>query len=77
MFVSAISVNDDIGYRMSNRVAYSNPKPAETVGDTAFNSLTSKKTFAQKSTPRVFDSINQWQNFCHQRILGSKLDVIA
>ena len=25
----------------------------------------------------VFDSINQWQAFCHRQILGGKLDIIA
>ncbi len=77
MFVSAKSVNDNIGYRMSSRSAYVSVNPTEATGETAFNSLTSKRSSNQKNTPMVFDSINQWQNFCHQRILGEKLNVIA
>lgn len=49
--------------------------------DTSFNSLTpfftTKKTSGQEDLKQVYDNINEWKNFCHKQILGSKLNVIA
>ena len=77
MQVSAINAQMDNGYNMSNNIVYN--RYGE-IKDTSFNSLTpytSKKTVSADKLPYVFDSVNQWKNFCHQRILGGKLDVIA
>lgn len=79
MQVSAINVNTN-GYNMSNSIGLYNNRYNEQIGDTSFNSLTpyiSKKTAPVEKLPMVFDSVNQWKNFCHQRILGEKLNVIA
>lgn len=79
MQVSAINMNND-GYNMSNSMYIYNNRYNELIGDTSFNSLTSytsKKTASTEKLPIVFDSVNQWKNFCHQRILGEKLNIIA
>ncbi len=80
MLVSAISVKNTNGYNMSNNMPFYNSRSNETIGDTAFNSLTpytSKKAVPAEKLPVVFDNINEWQNFCHKQILGGKLNVIA
>ena len=78
MQVSAINVNNN-GYNMTNSI-YFNNRYNDQIGDTSFNSLTpytSKKSAPAEKLPMVFDSVNQWKNFCHQRILGEKLNIIA
>jgi hypothetical protein len=81
MQVSAINVQNGNGYNMSNSIPNYNNRYNEPIGDTSFNSLTpysnNKKSISSDKLPIVFDSVNQWKNFCHQRILGSKLNVIA
>lgn len=76
MLVSAISTNHyskvwDYNIKENN--------DSDTAGDTTFNSLTpySRKTNTEKGKKQVFDSINEWKNFCHSQILKGKLDVIA
>ena len=80
MQVSAINAQSDNGYNMTNNIIAYNNRYTEAVRDTSFNSLTpysSKKTSSEEKLPFVFDSVNQWKNFCHQRILGGKLNIIA
>lgn len=80
MLVSAISMNTNNGYKVSSNMPFYNSRSNETIGDTAFNSLTpyaSKKNVSSDKLPQVFDNINEWQNFCHNQILGGKLNVIA
>ena len=77
MQVSAININTN-GYNMSNSIVYN--RYNDQIGDTSFNSLTSyatRKSAPSERLPIVFDSVNQWKNFCHQRILGEKLNIIA
>jgi len=79
MQVSAINTQYDNGYNMTNNIAIYNRYNDKNF-DTSFNSLTpytSKKGVSSDKLPYVFDSVNQWKNFCHQRILGGKLNVIA
>ena len=80
MQVSAITQNDN-GYNMTNSINQVNGRYKEQIGDTSFNSLTpynsNKRQFSTAKMPIVFDSVNQWKNFCHQRILGGKLNIIA
>ena len=79
MQVSAINAQSNNGYNMTNSMKVYNNR-FDQIGDTSFNSLTpytSKKAVPEDKLPYVFDSVNQWKNFCHQRILGRKLDVIA
>lgn len=79
MQVSAISAHGNDGYNMTNRISAYN-RSNEQIGETSFNSLTpyiSKKNSSDEKLPYVFDSVNQWKNFCHQRILGGKLNIIA
>ena len=79
MQVSAITQNDN-GYNMSNSINQIS-RYNEQIGDTSFNSLipynSNKRSASTEKLPIVFDSVNQWKNFCHQRILGGKLDIIA
>ena len=52
---------------------------SDIVSDTTFNALTpfSKRISAERSKKQIFDSINEWKNFCHSQILKGKLDIIA
>lgn len=80
MLVSAISRNYNGGYKMSSNMPFYNSRSNETIGDTAFNSLTpytNKKSVPTEELPQVFDNINEWKNFCHKQILGGNLNVIA
>ncbi len=80
MQVSAINVQSGSGYNMSNNINTNNSRHNELVGDTSFNSLTpynSKKVTPADKLPMVFDSVNQWKSFCHHRIVGEKLNIIA
>ena len=82
MQVSAISVQNNNGFMMSNSIGlYNNRFNEQQVADTSFNSLNpyinSKKNSSVENGPMVFDSINQWKNFCHRQILGEKLNIIA
>ena len=80
MQVSAINAQCENGYNMTNKLANYNSRYIDFNRDTSFNSLTpysSKKATSEEKLPYVFDSVNQWKNFCHQRILGGKLNIIA
>ena len=80
MLVSAISVNRNNGYYMSSNMPFYNNRSNETIGDTSFNSLTpysNKKTVTAEKLPQVYDNINEWRNFCHNQILGKKLNTIV
>ncbi len=80
MLVSAISVNRNKGYNMSSNMPFYNNRSNETIGDTAFNSLTpytNRKSVSEDRLPQLFDNINEWQNFCHKQILGGKLNTLA
>ena len=53
---------------------------AEQIGDTAFNSLTpytNKVNESKNKLPEIYNNINEWKSFCHDRIMGKKLDIIA
>ena len=41
------------------------------------NKIDALQVLPNKNNNNVFDSINQWQAFCHKQILGGKLDIIA
>ena len=81
MLVSAISVNNNKqGYNMSGNDNSFNSPFKNYISDTAFNSLTpysNKKTVSSEKLPKIFDEINEWQDFCHKQMLGQKLNVIA
>lgn len=80
MLVSAISMNHTKGFCMSGSKTYNN-RSNETIGDTSFNSLTpytsNKKAASADNLKQVYANINEWQNFCHNQIIGSKFNVIA
>ena len=77
MLVSAISTS-----HYSNVWNYNILKSndGDNVGDTTFNSLTpysNKRASLEKNRKQVFESINEWKNFCHAQISKGKLDIIA
>jgi len=80
MQVSAINAQGgNYSNNANNPVVYNNRINAQ-IGDASFNSFTSstyKKSVSEEKLPYVFDSVNQWKSFCHQRILGGKLNIIA
>ena len=79
MQISAISMQSNNGNNMLNNINMYKSRIYENK-DTSFNSwnpYTSKKSTQNDNMPMVFDSVNQWKNFCHHRILGEKLNVIA
>ena len=53
-------------------------KKCENSADTSFNSTQpTQKKIQDKKLNEIYDSINEWKNFCHEQILGGKLDIIA
>lgn len=72
MLVSAISSNSC--QTVSN--ATNKAKNTDCHTDTAFNSLNSRKLVNEKQN-NLFDSINEWKNFCHSQIEKGKFDIIA
>ena len=80
MLVSAISVNHNQNYNLSANMPFYNNRGNEAINDTSFNSLTpyaNRKAVSTDKLPQVMDNINEWKNFCHNRIVGGKLNVIA
>ena len=78
MQVSAISKCDNVGFDMKSSVPYYTNKLSES--DTSFNSLAPysvSRSARQDRTAKLFENINEWQNFCEDRIVGKKLDIIA
>ncbi|MBR6127587.1 hypothetical protein IKQ21_07885 [bacterium] len=76
MIVSAISMSEGL----YNSLPFSYNKQIDQIGDTSFNSLspfTTRKSQQHEKLSKVYENINEWQNFCHNRILGQKLNVIA
>jgi len=80
MLVSAISANHNrtMGLK-SAPYAFVNARGNDNTGDAAFNSLTSyaKRTDLDNKIPRLYDSINEWKNFCHHQIINGNLDIIV
>lgn len=77
MLVSAISMCDT---NINNTVPFYLSKKSDNIADTAFNSLTpytTKKTNSIENTPAMYDNIDKWQSFCHDRLLGNKLNILA
>lgn len=76
MQVSAISANTfHLGYNAINPVV----KCAEVSRETSFNSLTSvqRPVPQEEEMTKLYNSINKWKYFCHEQILGGKLNIIA
>lgn len=72
MRVSAISMNY---YR-----AYYNQKINSRGNDNTEISKTNSSNPSQKNNDnkeKIFESINEWKNFCHSQIEQGKLDIIA
>ena len=77
MLVSAISVANGNNYNMSSSMPYYGIRNIEKADETVFNSLAPFKGIRQDKEVQLFDHINEWQNFCHKKILGQKLDIMA
>ena len=69
MLVSAISENF---YQVPKKVDSVAPvRKNDNFGETMFNSLiTPNKKSVSIEKLCLFESINEWKNFCHQKILG-------
>lgn len=77
MLVSAISLANGNSFNMSSNVPYYGIRNVDKDDETVLNSFAPFKGIQQDKTSQIFDKINEWQNFCHQRILGQKLDIMA
>ena len=77
MLVSAVSAN----HFQSNKIAEVNiknePTQPENNGELSFNSYALSKKGSSIEKLSLYDSINEWKDFCHKQILSGKLDVIA
>ena len=77
MLISAISANIITPNTRVNPSAKISKKN-ENTADTSFNSTQpNQKKIQDKKLSEIYDSINEWKNFCHEQILGGKLDIIA
>ena len=74
MLVSAISES-----LYSNNVVSSkmNASKIDAVKESGFYSLSPQRKTTEIEKLALYDSINEWKNFCHNRILKGKLDIIA
>lgn len=78
MLISAISSNIIAPNTKINPISKVNRKNYENLADTSFNSTQSvPKNKQDKKLNEIYDSINEWKYFCHEQILGGKLDIIA
>ena len=76
MLVSAISENFYQAPKIENKNTL--VRRSDSAFETVFNSLTTpNKKSASIEKLCLYESINEWKNFCHQKILGGNLDVIA
>ena len=77
MLISAISANIVTPNTKVTPCTKVNKK-YENTADTSFNSTRPTQKKAQdKKLNEIYASINEWKNFCHEQILGGKLDIIA
>ena len=72
MLVSAISANNNTFF--NTRV---NSRGGEAYTETALSFLNSNSQSTSNKQSKLFDSINEWKNFCHKQIEQGKFDVIA
>ena len=79
MLVSAISVNRNCVYNLSNNLPFYNNKNKDTVDETVFSSLSPscRKAVSDDEATNIFENINSWQNFCHSQIVGEKLNTVV
>ena len=74
MLVSAISTN------RVNSLPYYGLRANEPADETTFSSLTpslKEEPIPETKQLRIYESINEWKNFCHKQILGEKLNILA
>lgn len=72
MLVSAVSANS------IQTVFTTGIKTQEdAIKKTAFNLLQDAPENSTEDKTSLYDSINEWKNFCHKQILEGKLDIIA
>ena len=76
MLVSAISTFDTVN-NINGVAQYNYNRQNDQIGDTSFNSLTPAINKSGDRMSQLYKNINVWKNYCHDRILGKKLDIIA
>lgn len=79
MLVSAVSANHFQSNRIAeNSIVKTKSVQADNNTDVAFNSL---NPLSQKSASierlSLYESINEWKDFCHKQIMDGKLNIIA
>lgn len=77
MRVSAISA---LSYPTTYYVYPIKAKNTDNNSDTTFNSLSSyqkKNEPDNKDLNKIYQTINEWKDFCHSQIAKGKLDIIA
>lgn len=76
MQVSAISRQNSGLYMNSNRY---NGRSFEQIGDNIikYTTLIKNPKKADAKMQKLYENIAEWKNFCHEQILGEKLNVIV
>ena len=79
MLVSAVNANLFQSKKIASEKKEKNKhSSAEKSSETAFNSLPAKTNKINASEElRLYNSINEWKDFCHMQIMNGKLDIIA
>lgn len=79
MLVSAISTCEHNCFT-NNAVPFYYNKKTDPIADTSFNSLTpynSRRAANKETLAKIYNNINEWKGFCHNQVLGEKLNIIA
>ena len=79
MLVSAVSANYFQSKKNINKTAVAKKdKLVDNTNEMAFNSIPNKSKKATNNDKlKIYNSINEWKDFCHKQILKGNLDVIA
>lgn len=78
MLVSAVSANYFQSKKTAEKIVVNNKeKSIDNTGDMAFNSTPNKTKKTSIEQLSLYNSINEWKDFCHKQIINGNLDVIA
>ncbi len=78
MLVSAVSANYFQSKKTAEKTTVNKKeKPVDNAGDMVFNSTPNKTKKASIEQLSLYNSINEWKDFCHKQIINGNLDVIA
>ena len=77
MLVSAVSANHFQSNKISQNEIKVKSEPTENNAELSFNSLAPNKKVASIERLSLYNSINEWKDFCHKQICSGNLDIIA